>query len=196
MSESPYDASHIEVLEGLVAIRKRPGMYIGSTTESGLHRLVDELVGHAIDEAAGGRAGTVGVTLTADGGVRVADDGRGIPAEDIETALTELRAGSFSVVGICLVNALSRRVEVEVRRDGFRWTQQHERGVPLAPPRRHEQTPDTGTTITFWPDPEIFGTTECSSAALSDRFRELAALGEPVTLTLTDERPPRAGRLA
>ncbi|WP_327130734.1 ATP-binding protein [Streptomyces sp. NBC_01343] len=113
MSESPYDAGHIEVLEGLAAIRKRPGMYIGSTTESGLHRLVDELVGHAIDEAAGGRAGTVGVTLTSDGGVRVAEDGRGIPVEDIETALTELRAGTFNVVGICVVDAPSRRVTDE-----------------------------------------------------------------------------------
>ncbi|MFE5773746.1 ATP-binding protein [Streptomyces sp. NPDC056485] len=172
-------------------------MYIGSATERGLHRLVDELVSHAIDEAAGGHAGAVDVTLMADGGVRVADDGRGIPVEDIETALTELRAGSFSVVGRCVVNALSRRVEVEVRRDGFRWTQRHERGVPLAPPSRHERTPDTGTTIAFWPDPEIFGAAECSFAALSDHFRELTALDEAptLTLTLTDERTPRAGRL-
>ncbi|MFF1495132.1 ATP-binding protein [Streptomyces sp. NPDC058304] len=196
MSETSYDASCIQVLEGRAAVRKRPGMYVGSTGERGLHRMVYEVVGHALAEALAGHGDTIDVTITADGGVRVVDNGRGIPVEveepsgkpGIEAVLTELRACTIHSIGICVVNALSSRLEVEVRRDGFRWTQEYERAVPLAPPARHEETTETGTTITFWPDADIFETTEFSFAILSLRFRELASLNKGLALSLTDER--------
>ncbi|WP_327363790.1 ATP-binding protein [Streptomyces sp. NBC_01296] len=189
MSETSYDASHIQVLEGLAAVRKRPGMFIGSVGERGLHRLVFELVGHAVAEALAGHGDTIDVTITPDGGVRVVDNGRGIPTDPgIEAVLTEFRAGTVHDVGICVVNALSSRLEVEVRRDGLRWTQEYGRGVPVAPPARREEAAETGTVITFWPDAGIFETTDFSFATLSYRFRELASLNRGLALSLTDER--------
>ncbi|MCX4545932.1 GNAT family N-acetyltransferase [Streptomyces sp. NBC_01565] len=188
-----YDAGHIEVLEGLAAVRERPGMYIGSTGERGLHHMVFELLGHAAAEVSAGHADTIGVTLTADGGVRVADNGRGLP---VEAELTELRAGGrygsgLHGIGISVVNALSSRLTTEVRRDGFRWTQEYESGVALTPPVRQEETTEHGTAITFWADADIFTGTEYCAATLSRRFQELAFLHRGLSISLTDERPVR-----
>src|SRR5215831_6653309 len=177
-----YDARSITVLEGLEAVRKRPGMYIGSTGERGLHHLVQEVVDNAVDEALAGFADRIEVTLLADGGVRVDDNGRGIPVDDhpvekrpaVEVVLTTLHAGgkfdgkSYAVsgglhgVGVSVVNALSARLEVEVRRDGYRWRQSYELGDPVTSVTRGAATTETGTTITFWPDDAIFETTEWS----------------------------------
>ena len=205
---SSYDASAITVLEGLDAVRMRPGMYIGSTGERGLHHLVQEVVDNSVDEAMAGHADTIDVRLLADGGVRVEDNGRGIPVDIIpsegkpavEVVLTVLHAGGkfggggYSVsgglhgVGVSVVNALSRRVAVEVRRDGYRWTQEYEMGVPTAPLHRGEETTETGTVVTFWADPDIFETTSYSFETLSRRFQEMAFLNRGLTITLTDER--------
>ncbi|MFF1416596.1 DNA topoisomerase (ATP-hydrolyzing) subunit B [Streptomyces sp. NPDC058280] len=203
-----YDGSAITVLEGLDAVRKRPGMYIGSTGERGLHHLVTEVVDNSVDEALAGHADTIDVTILADGGVRVIDNGRGIPVDivpsenkpAIEVVLTVLHAGGkfggggYAVsgglhgVGVSVVNALSSKVAVEVKRDGYRWTQDYKLGVPTAPLVRNEETPDSGTTVTFWADPDIFETTEYSFETLSRRFQEMAFLNKGLTLTLTDER--------
>ncbi|MEU0278193.1 DNA topoisomerase (ATP-hydrolyzing) subunit B [Streptomyces sp. NPDC088147] len=203
-----YDASAITVLEGLDAVRKRPGMYIGSTGERGLHHLVYEVVDNSVDEALAGHADTIDVTILADGGVRVVDNGRGIPVDivpsenkpAIEVVLTVLHAGGkfggggYAVsgglhgVGVSVVNALSSKVAVEVKRDGYRWTQDYKLGVPTAPLVRNEETSDSGTTVTFWADPDIFETTEYSFETLSRRFQEMAFLNKGLTLTLTDER--------
>ncbi|MEV4975244.1 DNA topoisomerase (ATP-hydrolyzing) subunit B [Streptomyces scopuliridis] len=203
-----YDASAITVLEGLDAVRKRPGMYIGSTGERGLHHLVYEVVDNSVDEALAGHADTIDVTILADGGVRVVDNGRGIPVDivpsenkpAIEVVLTVLHAGGkfggggYAVsgglhgVGVSVVNALSSKVAVEVKRDGFRWTQDYKLGVPTAPLVRNEETSESGTTVTFWADPDIFETTEYSFETLSRRFQEMAFLNKGLTLTLTDER--------
>ncbi|MEV6419734.1 DNA topoisomerase (ATP-hydrolyzing) subunit B [Streptomyces sp. NPDC051662] len=203
-----YDASAITVLEGLDAVRKRPGMYIGSTGERGLHHLVYEVVDNSVDEALAGHADTIDVTILADGGVRVVDNGRGIPVDivpsenkpAIEVVLTVLHAGGkfggggYAVsgglhgVGVSVVNALSSKVSVEVKRDGYRWTQDYKLGVPTAPLVRNEETSDSGTTVTFWADPDIFETTEYSFETLSRRFQEMAFLNKGLTLTLTDER--------
>ncbi|QES46677.1 hypothetical protein DEJ50_01235 [Streptomyces venezuelae] len=190
MDPKRYDASHIEVLEGLEAVRKRPGMYVGSTGERGLHQMVDEVLAYALDEALAGHADTIDVTITADGGLRVADNGRGIPVPAVESVLTDLFSGypTSGRVGASVVNALSDRLAVEVRREGFRWTQEHSRGVPLGPPARNEATSERGTTITFWADEEIFETTRYSFTTLSQRLRELASLHHGVTVSLTDER--------
>src|ERR1700756_3942940 len=170
-----YDARSITVLEGLEAVRKRPGMYIGSTGERGLHHLVYEVVDNSVDEALAGYASEVEVTLLADGGVRVVDDGRGIPVDEhpvekrpaLEVVMTTLHAGgkfdgkSYAVsgglhgVGISVVSALSCMLQVEVHRDGHVWTQDYERGDPMGPLVRGAATQDTGTIITFWPDTEI-----------------------------------------
>lgn len=207
--QSAYDASAITVLEGLDAVRKRPGMYIGSTGERGLHHLVYEVVDNSVDEALAGHADTIGVTILPDGGVRVVDNGRGIPVgivpsegkPAVEVVLTVLHAGGkfggggYSVsgglhgVGVSVVNALSSRLSVEVRLDGHRWTQDYKLGVPTAPLARNEETADTGTTVTFWPDPDIFETTEYSSETLSRRFQEMAFLNKGLRISLTDERP-------
>ncbi|MCX4771288.1 DNA topoisomerase (ATP-hydrolyzing) subunit B [Streptomyces sp. NBC_01260] len=203
-----YDASAITVLEGLDAVRKRPGMYIGSTGERGLHHLVQEVVDNSVDEALAGHADTIDVTILADGAVRVIDNGRGIPVDivpsegkpAVEVVLTVLHAGGkfggggYAVsgglhgVGVSVVNALSARVAVEVRRDGYRWTQDYKLGVPTAPLARNEATEETGTTVTFWVDGDIFETTEYSFETLSRRFQEMAFLNKGLTIKLTDER--------
>ncbi len=207
-NEKNYDASAIQVLEGLDAVRKRPGMYIGSTGERGLHHLVYEVVDNSVDEALAGHADTIDVTILADGGVRVVDNGRGIPVgivpsegkPAVEVVLTVLHAGGkfggggYAVsgglhgVGVSVVNALSTKVAVEVRTDGHRWTQDYKLGVPTAPLAKNEETDETGTSVTFWADGDIFETTEYSFETLSRRFQEMAFLNKGLTLTLTDER--------
>ncbi|MFF0287667.1 DNA topoisomerase (ATP-hydrolyzing) subunit B [Streptomyces sp. NPDC005262] len=207
-ASSSYDASAITVLEGLDAVRKRPGMYIGSTGERGLHHLVQEVVDNSVDEALAGHADTIDVTILADGGVRVIDNGRGIPVDivpsekkpAVEVVLTVLHAGGkfggggYAVsgglhgVGVSVVNALSSRVSVEVRRDGYRWTQDYKLGVPTAPLARNEATEESGTTVTFWADGDIFETTEYSFETLARRFQEMAFLNKGLTIKLTDER--------
>ncbi|MEU2026336.1 DNA topoisomerase (ATP-hydrolyzing) subunit B [Streptomyces sp. NPDC016469] len=207
-AQPSYDASAITVLEGLDAVRKRPGMYIGSTGERGLHHLVQEVVDNSVDEAMAGHADTIDVTILADGGVRVIDNGRGIPVgivpsegkPAVEVVLTVLHAGGkfggggYAVsgglhgVGVSVVNALSTRVAVEVKTDGYRWTQDYKFGVPTAPLARNEATDETGTSVTFWADGDIFETTEYSFETLSRRFQEMAFLNKGLTLKLTDER--------
>ncbi|MFB8397313.1 DNA topoisomerase (ATP-hydrolyzing) subunit B [Streptomyces yangpuensis] len=207
-NEKNYDASAIQVLEGLDAVRKRPGMYIGSTGERGLHHLVYEVVDNSVDEALAGHADTIDVTILADGGVRVVDNGRGIPVgivpsegkPAVEVVLTVLHAGGkfggggYAVsgglhgVGVSVVNALSTKVAVEVKTDGHRWTQDYKLGVPTAPLAKNEETAETGTSVTFWADGDIFETTEYSFETLSRRFQEMAFLNKGLTLSLTDER--------
>ena len=204
-----YDARSITVLEGLEAVRKRPGMYIGSTGERGLHHLVYEVVDNSVDEALAGYATDIQVTLLADGGVRVKDDGRGIPVDEhpvehrpaVEVVLTTLHAGgkfggdSYAVsgglhgVGVSVVNALAVRLEVEIRRDGYVWSQAYERGAPVTDLVRGEATDETGTLTTFWPDPLIFETTEWDFETLSRRLQETAFLNRGLRISLTDERP-------
>ncbi|WP_069813586.1 DNA topoisomerase (ATP-hydrolyzing) subunit B [Streptomyces sp. TP-A0874] len=208
-ADGAYDASAITVLEGLDAVRKRPGMYIGSTGERGLHHLVQEVVDNSVDEAMAGHADTIEVTILADGGVRVRDNGRGIPVgivpsenkPAVEVVLTVLHAGGkfggggYAVsgglhgVGVSVVNALSSRLAVEVAQDGYRWTQEYKHGVPTAPLARNEQVDTTGTTVTFWADPEIFETTDYSFETLSRRFQEMAFLNKGLAISLVDERP-------
>jgi DNA gyrase subunit B len=204
-----YDARDIKVLEGLEAVRKRPGMYIGSTGERGLHHLVYEIVDNAVDEALAGHADTIICTLLADGGVRVVDNGRGIPVDRhpvekrpaVEVVLTTLHSGgkfdgkSYAVsgglhgVGISVVNALSSRLEVEIKRDGFYWNQSY-RNVkgPEGPLVKGAPTPDTGSTITFWADPTIFEETVYSYETLARRLQEMAFLSAGLSITLRDER--------
>ncbi|WP_380277644.1 DNA topoisomerase (ATP-hydrolyzing) subunit B [Kitasatospora purpeofusca] len=208
-SDRSYDASAIQVLEGLDAVRKRPGMYIGSTGERGLHHLVQEIVDNSVDEAMAGHADTIDVTLLADGGVRVVDNGRGIPVgimpgqgkPAVEVVLTVLHAGGkfgnggYAVsgglhgVGVSVVNALSVRLAVEIHTDGHRWTQEYKAGTPTAPLAQHEAAERTGTSVTFWADPDIFETTVYSFETLSRRFQEMAFLNKGLTIALTDERP-------
>ncbi|GGZ68419.1 DNA topoisomerase (ATP-hydrolyzing) subunit B [Streptomyces subrutilus] len=203
-----YTGNQIQVLEGLDAVRKRPGMYIGSTGERGLHHLVYEVVDNSVDEALAGHADTIDVTILADGGVKVVDNGRGIPVDivpsegkpAVEVVLTVLHAGGkfggggYAVsgglhgVGVSVVNALSTKVAVEVRRDGYRWTQDYKLGAPTAALQQNEETAATGTSVTFWADPDIFETTEYSFETLSRRFQEMAFLNKGLTLSLTDER--------
>jgi DNA gyrase subunit B len=203
-----YDASAITVLEGLDAVRKRPGMYIGSTGERGLHHLVYEVVDNSVDEALAGHCDRIEVTLRADGGVRVIDNGRGIPVDivasegkpGVEVVLTVLHAGGkfggsgYAVsgglhgVGVSVVNALSHRLEVEVRREGHVWRQSYVRGVPQAPLSKDEQSPTSGTTVTFWADEQIFETTHYDFETLSRRFQEMAFLNRGLTIALVDER--------
>ncbi|MGZ4588420.1 MAG: DNA topoisomerase (ATP-hydrolyzing) subunit B [Mycobacteriaceae bacterium] len=203
-----YGASSITVLEGLEAVRKRPGMYIGSTGERGLHHLIWEVVDNSVDEAMAGYASTVDVTLLADGGVRVTDDGRGIPVEmhpvekrpTIEVVLTVLHAGgkfdsdSYAVsgglhgVGVSVVNALSHRLEVDIHRNGKNYTQTY----LYAKPQELVEVGSsnrTGTTVTFWADPDIFEeTTYYSFETVARRLQEMAFLNKGLTINLTDER--------
>jgi len=208
MAEKSYDASNITVLEGLDAVRKRPGMYIGSTGERGLHHLVYEVVDNSVDEALAGYCDTIHVTLMPDSAVRVVDNGRGIPVDihpiekkpALEVVLTVLHAGGkfgdggYSVsgglhgVGISVVNALSTDLSAEVKRDGFHWFQEYKLGVPQKPVRKGDATTECGTTITFWPSVDIFETTDFSFETLSTRFREMAFLNKGLTITLTDAR--------
>jgi DNA gyrase subunit B len=203
-----YDASSIKVLEGLEAVRKRPGMYIGSTGERGLHHLVYEVVDNAVDEALAGVCDTIDVTLLADGGVRVRDNGRGIPVSKhptekrpaVEVVLTTLHAGgkfdsgSYAVsgglhgVGVSVVNALSTRLDVEIERDGYVWTQPYAMSKPAAPLKQEGPSRKTGTTITFWADPTIFETTVYNFETLSRRMQEYAFLNKGLKITLRDER--------
>ena len=209
MSKSTYDASNITVLEGLDAVRKRPGMYIGSTGERGLHHLVYEVVDNSVDEALAGYCTEINITLMPDGSLQCVDNGRGIPVDmhpvekkpALEVVLTVLHAGGkfgdggYSVsgglhgVGISVVNALSTDLAVQVKRDGFNWFQEYKLGVPQKPVRKGEATDETGTTVTFWPSAEIFETTDFSFEVLSTRFREMAFLNKGLILTLTDLRP-------
>jgi DNA gyrase subunit B len=203
-----YDARSITVLEGLEAVRKRPGMYIGSTGERGLHHLVYEVVDNSVDEALAGYCDTIEVTLLADGGVRNRDNGRGIPVDmhpvekrpAVEVVLTTLHAGgkfdgkSYAVsgglhgVGISVVNALAAQLDEEIRRDGYVWRQSYQRGAPTGPLERGEETAETGTTTTFWPDPEIFETTHWNFETLARRIQEMAFLNRGLSITLRDER--------
>jgi DNA gyrase subunit B len=203
-----YDARSITVLEGLEAVRKRPGMYIGSTGERGLHHLVYEVVDNSVDEALAGHADTIEVTLLPDGGVRNIDNGRGIPVDmhpvekrpAVEVVLTTLHAGgkfdgkSYAVsgglhgVGISVVNALSIRLDEEIRRDGYVWRQSYKQGAPTGPLERGEETAETGTTTTFWPDAGIFESTTWNFETLSRRLQEMAFLNRGLSITLRDER--------
>ena len=204
-----YNASSITVLEGLDAVRKRPGMYIGSTGERGLHHLVYEVVDNSVDEALAGYCDEINITLMEDGSLQCIDNGRGIPVDihpvekkpALEVVLTVLHAGGkfgdggYSVsgglhgVGISVVNALSKDLSVQVQRDGFFWSQEYKLGVPTAPVKKGGVSEKTGTTVQFWPSEEIFETTDFSFEILSTRFREMAFLNKGLRLTLTDLRP-------
>ncbi|MDR1393542.1 MAG: DNA topoisomerase (ATP-hydrolyzing) subunit B [Bifidobacteriaceae bacterium] len=204
-----YDADDITVLEGLDAVRKRPGMYIGSTGERGLHHLVYEVVDNSVDEALAGFATRIEVIILPDGAVRVEDNGRGIPVAEhttehkpaLELVLTVLHSGGkfggggYTVsgglhgVGVSVVNALSSRLEAEVYRDGFVWNMSFDHGSPVGQMRRGAPTDRTGTTITFWPNPDIFETVDFDFETLRLRFQQMAFLNKGLTISLTDQRP-------
>ncbi|RKS90225.1 DNA gyrase subunit B [Microbacterium sp. AG790] len=211
--ENEYGADAIQVLEGLEAVRKRPGMYIGSTGERGLHHLVYEIVDNSVDEALAGYCDTITVTILEDGAIRVVDNGRGIPVDihkaegksTVEVVLTVLHAGGkfggggYAVsgglhgVGSSVVNALSTRLDVEVRRQGHVWRQSfRDGGVPQAPLSQDEATEETGTTITFWPDDGIFETIDFDYDTLRTRFQQTAFLNKGLRITLSDLRPSSA----
>ena len=211
--ENEYGADAIQVLEGLEAVRKRPGMYIGSTGERGLHHLVYEIVDNSVDEALAGYCDTITVTILEDGAIRVVDNGRGIPVDihkaegksTVEVVLTVLHAGGkfggggYAVsgglhgVGSSVVNALSTRLDVEVRRQGHVWRQSfRDGGVPQAPLSQDEATEETGTTITFWPDASIFETIDFDYDTLRTRFQQTAFLNKGLRITLSDLRPSSA----
>ena len=203
-----YNASAIQVLEGLDAVRKRPGMYIGSTGERGLHHLVYEIVDNSVDEALAGFCSEINVALLADGGVSVRDNGRGIPVDIVasegkpaaEVVFTVLHAGGkfggggYSVsgglhgVGASVVNALSSKLEVEIERDGSKYFQSYKLGVPSGPLKAIGDSELSGTKVTFWPSEDIFDTVIFSFEVLSTRFREMAFLNRGLTITLTDQR--------
>ncbi|MFB8000630.1 ATP-binding protein, partial [Streptomyces sp. NPDC056002] len=203
---SEYGADSIKVLEGLEAVRKRPGMYIGSTGERGLHHLIWEVVDNAVDEAMAGFASRVDVRILADGGVQVTDDGRGIPVAmhatgipTVDVVMTVLHAGgkfeegAYQVsgglhgVGVSVVNALSTRLEADIRTDGYEWFQTYERSVP-GTLKQGEKTKETGTTIRFWADPDVFETTVYDFETIARRLQEMAFLNKGLKISLTDER--------
>jgi DNA gyrase subunit B len=212
--ESSYGASDIQVLEGLEAVRKRPGMYIGSTGPRGLHHLVYEIVDNSVDEALAGHCDHIDVVILADGGVKVSDNGRGIPVDvhpvekisTVEVVLTTLHAGGkfggggYAVsgglhgVGSSVVNALSERLDVLVKRQGSEWTQSYRDGVPEKPLAQGGTTDSTGTTITFWPNATIFETVDFDYETLRTRFQQMAFLNKGLRIDLVDERPSAAGR--
>ena len=208
-NESSYDAQDITVLEGLEAVRKRPGMYIGSTGERGLHHLIYEIVDNAVDEALAGRNDAAEITIHPDNSVTVVDAGRGIPVATmekegksaLEVVLTVLHAGGkfgdgggYKVsgglhgVGLSVVNALSERLDAEVRRDGFVWRQSFTRGVPAGSMQRGEATTETGTTISFLPDHEVFETLEINYRTIEERLRDTAFLTRGMRILIVDER--------
>ena len=211
-NKQEYGAEQISVLEGLEAVRKRPGMYIGSTGERGLHHLVQEVVDNAVDEAMAGYCDTIDVFLLPDSGVRVIDNGRGFPVDlhpklkkpGVEVALTILHAGSkfgggaYKVsgglhgVGVSVVNALSSRMEVEIHKDGFVWRQEYVNSKP-GPLEKGEKTTKTGSSVSFWPDPTIFETTEYNFETIYRRLQEMAFLNRGLTIHLRDERPNATG---
>jgi DNA gyrase subunit B len=208
-NNSSYDAQDITVLEGLEAVRKRPGMYIGSTGERGLHHLVYEVVDNSVDEALAGHCTAVEVTIHPDNSVTVDDNGRGIPVDvmakekrpAVEVVLTVLHAGGkfgdgggYKVsgglhgVGVSVVNALSEHLDVEISRDGFTWRQSYERGKPLADLEKGEATKKTGTTISYLPDAEIFESLELDFKTIEERMRDTAFLTRGLHITIVDER--------
>ncbi|GAA3752988.1 DNA topoisomerase (ATP-hydrolyzing) subunit B [Microbacterium kribbense] len=209
-NQTHYGAEDIQVLEGLEAVRKRPGMYIGSTGERGLHHLVQEIVDNSVDEALAGYCDTILVTILEDGGIRCVDNGRGIPVaphssdptkSTVEVVLTVLHAGGkfggggYAVsgglhgVGSSVVNALSSRFEVEVKRNGHVWRQTfRDGGVPQGPLAKGEASSETGTTITFWPDATIFDDIAFDYDLLRVRFQQMAFLNKGLTISLVDER--------
>src|SRR5579875_2652556 len=208
---SSYSGADITVLEGLEAVRKRPGMYIGSTDVRGLHHLVYEVVDNAVDEALAGYCDTIRVTIHADSSVSVVDNGRGIPVDiqpqtgrpALEVVMTMLHAGGkfggagYKVsgglhgVGVSVVNALSTWLRAEVRRDGQLWVQEYRRGTPVAPVRAVGPAEGTGTTVSFLPDREIFETLDYQYETLLQRFREMAYLTKGLHITFIDERHDR-----
>jgi len=207
-SDDNYGADQIQILEGLEAVRKRPGMYIGSTGPRGLHHLVYEVVDNSVDEALAGYCDTIDVWIRKDGSVRTRDNGRGIPVDlnkqenksTVEVVMTILHAGGkfggggYSVsgglhgVGISVVNALSSKVETEVRRQGHVWRMSFNNGVPVAPLEQGEATTETGTQQTFWPSAETFETVEFDYETLRARFQQMAFLNKGLRITITDER--------
>nr|BFD95814.1 hypothetical protein KitaXyl93_71740 [Kitasatospora sp. Xyl93] len=202
---NPYTAARIQVLEGGEAVRKRPGMYIGSTGEHGLAQMVFEVADRAVNEVLAGRAGRVEITLTADGAVRVADDGPG--EGDVEALLTQMRSEAgprgrhhvtvgYVGVGPFVVNVLSSRMTAEVRRDGVCRVQEYARGAALGPLTAMGPAAGSGTVIAFWPDPDIFAGARLPFDELADRFRELALLNRDLDVSLTDERHPGGRRAA
>ena len=201
-----YGADSIKVLEGLEAVRKRPGMYIGSTGERGLHHLIWEVVDNAVDEAMAGFATKVTVRLLEDGGVEVTDNGRGIPVAmhstgipTVDVVMTVLHAGgkfeegAYSVsgglhgVGVSVVNALSTRLEADIKTDGHEWFQTYDNSVP-GQLKQGEKTKETGTTIRFWADPNVFETTNYDFETVARRLQEMAFLNKGLTIELSDLR--------
>lgn len=183
----------IRILTHLQCVRLRPGMYIGPTDERGLHHLADSVIDNAANEAGAGFADRIAVTLTADGGVRVSDNGRGLPVDENpfehHPAPDRLLTGFTPDTSLPVINALSARLDVEVCRDGHVWRQSYAAGEATGPLRKGEETAATGTAVTFWPDPGIFETTVWSAPALAARLQEMASRHQEVAITLTDERP-------